>query len=144
MLIIMISMHLADTHFDPQDTFLLGHTVQSHTLLSRTFYSSTHFVIWIILLPNTFCFLLKHFAPHMQHSNPWNTLLPGTLYFKAWYSFSSVQGSKLFQEANCSRQQTVLGSKLFQGANSSRKQSVSGSKVFLRAKYICWRVKCVR
>ena len=109
-------MHLADTHFAPQDTLLLGHTFQSHILLPRTFYSSTHFVLWIILPLNTFCFL-KHFALQhyflpkklcfLRHSAPWNTLLPETLCSLEHFTskldtvFPVFKGVlKLLQEAN--------------------------------------------
>ena len=128
----------------------LMNTLLPRTLcFKHTLCSLEHFTPQHILLPETLCFSTQ-FAP-------WNTLLPRTLYSKAWYSFSSDQGSKVFQEANCSRQQSVprnklrskmfwevkcvreqsvLRSKVFQQANCSREQTVSRSKIFQGAKCI--------
>ena len=72
----------ADTHFAPQNT------LQTHTLLARTFCSLEHFTSQHTLFSGTLCSL--------EHLDPWNTLPPGDL----------------FQGARCAEEQGVLRCKV--------------------------------
>ena len=115
----------ADTHFAPQNT------LQTHTLLVRTFCFSTHFDPWNSLLTWTLC-PFEHFAP-------WNILLLCKMfsirYFALWDT-KSVLGSRVYLEAKCAEENIISGSKVCWGVKCSEEWSVSGSRVCSGVKWV--------
>ena len=108
----------ADTHFALQNTLLLG------TLCRLILCSSEHFAPQHILIPGTLCFL-KHFAPQhillpgtlcsLEHFAPWNILLLCIMFSATYFALWNTK-SKLFKEAKCYWEQSVLRSKMCQGS----------------------------
>ena len=106
---------LADTHFAPQNTYLLLDTLFKLILCSKEHFDPQH-----ILIPGTLCFL-KHFAPQhillpgtlrsLEHFAHWNILLLCKMFSATYLALWNTK-SKVFHEANCAEEKSILGSKV--------------------------------